>query len=276
MSNKLTRTLYRGVLRASRTLDSLVPAPSVEVVSKTLSGISLPAGLPETLPTKQIFQEVARRQFRFSDSSDASKSISAALLALPTLNQRIAELTSAAAEAPKSDSSLRLQVGDVIRHKVHGYRAVITRVDSECLAGPKWQATAGVSKFAHGVSQPFYTALVDVRDRPLAQVSYIPHEYAEVVTPSSASMSTVSAAASTTSSAVADIPATMVVHPLVPMYFTEFVASAGRFVPNMQVVAQQTALAAAAAHATASHASGRRTTSDRQVQEELNTGVGSR
>ncbi len=99
-------------------------------------------------------------------------------------------------------------VGQVFRHRQFGYRygsvghaqhvvyacppspnlppppphffcvcsAVIIAADESCRASAGWITATGTSRLAHGTSQPFYTCLVDIRDRPAAQVSYVAEE----------------------------------------------------------------------------------------------------
>ncbi|KAG7675250.1 hypothetical protein Ndes2526B_g08118 [Nannochloris sp. 'desiccata'] len=67
-------------------------------------------------------------------------------------------------------------VGTCMRHRVYGYRGVIVGYDLQCLAPTSWKEQMRVSLLAHGAKQPFYHVLVDVRDRPGGQTTYIAQE----------------------------------------------------------------------------------------------------
>jgi hemimethylated DNA binding protein len=52
-------------------------------------------------------------------------------------------------------------------------RGVIVGWDARCRASGSWISSTGVARLPHGTEQRFYRAVVDARDRPGAQVSYV-------------------------------------------------------------------------------------------------------
>ncbi len=86
---------------------------------------------------------------------------------------------SAEVRDPKSPR-VRLRVGQVVKHKLWGYHGVIIGWDEEARAPESWL------KQMHGDNadwrtQPNYAVLVDTRDRPAPQMTYVPQENLEVV-----------------------------------------------------------------------------------------------
>lgn len=68
------------------------------------------------------------------------------------------------------------RLGQKVRHKVHGYRAVICGMDPVCCESKSWMETANVEKLSKGPSQPFYQVLVDVYADPELLVAYVAEE----------------------------------------------------------------------------------------------------
>jgi len=75
---------------------------------------------------------------------------------------------------------LAFRVGQVVKHKKWGYRGVIMGWDEEARAPAAWLAKMHESnpEWRH---QPNYAVLVDTRDRPAPQITYVPQENIEVV-----------------------------------------------------------------------------------------------
>lgn len=73
-----------------------------------------------------------------------------------------------------------LRVGQVVRHKRWGYRGVIIGWDETARAPATW-----ISEMHKGSpdwkDQPNYAILVDTRDRPAPQITYVPQDNIEVV-----------------------------------------------------------------------------------------------
>lgn len=169
-------------------------------------------------------------------------------------------------------SSPRFTVGQVFTHARHGYRGVIIGYDSACKASPDWIASTGAASLPAGLNQPFYYALVDVRDRPGCQVSYVAQDNVRLLSSSPPSSSSTSSASSPVAAsnqqqnedhqdhtAVMDADAALsrlVIHPLVTSYFATYLPLQGRFLPltgaptmhaTSEAAAASSAVAAAAA-----------------------------
>ena len=67
-------------------------------------------------------------------------------------------------------------VGTTMRHRVWNYRGVIVGYDASCMAPESWKDQMRVRLLANGPDQPFYHVLVDVRDRPGGQITYVAQE----------------------------------------------------------------------------------------------------
>ncbi|KAF0910525.1 hypothetical protein E2562_002974 [Oryza meyeriana var. granulata] len=68
------------------------------------------------------------------------------------------------------------RLGQKVRHKVHGYRAVICGMDPVCCESKSWMETANVENLSKGPNQPFYQVLVDVYADPELLVAYVAEE----------------------------------------------------------------------------------------------------
>ncbi|XP_059141158.1 uncharacterized protein LOC131928990 [Physella acuta] len=74
------------------------------------------------------------------------------------------------------------RVGQVIRHKIHGYKGVIIGWDLEAQAPEEWLRQNHPVNKPHWRKMPHYAILVDVKDRPEKQITYVPQENIEVIT----------------------------------------------------------------------------------------------
>lgn len=63
--------------------------------------------------------------------------------------------------------------GSCFVHRLYGYRAVVLCCEPWCTAGRAWKRRMGVAKLLRGELQPFYHCLVDERDRPGGQVTFV-------------------------------------------------------------------------------------------------------
>ncbi|XP_010066867.2 clp protease adapter protein ClpF, chloroplastic isoform X2 [Eucalyptus grandis] len=75
------------------------------------------------------------------------------------------------------------RLGQKVKHKVFGYRAVVCGMDPVCCESNSWMEAAQIQKLARGSNQPFYQVLVDVYEDPNLLVTYgtaqlyKPHSY---------------------------------------------------------------------------------------------------
>ncbi|KAL0336469.1 UNVERIFIED_CONTAM: Clp protease adapter protein ClpF, chloroplastic [Sesamum radiatum] len=68
------------------------------------------------------------------------------------------------------------RLGQKVKHKKFGYRAVICGMDPVCCESKTWMDRANVEKLARGPDQPFYQVLVDMHEDPNLLVAYVPEE----------------------------------------------------------------------------------------------------
>ncbi|EDO33868.1 predicted protein, partial [Nematostella vectensis] len=79
-------------------------------------------------------------------------------------------------------SNVKYRVGQVIRHKLWNYRAVIVGWDPKLKAPDFWRDANHPADKKHWKDMPNYALLVDTRDRPSPQITYVPEENIEVIT----------------------------------------------------------------------------------------------
>ncbi|CAH8266610.1 unnamed protein product [Arabidopsis lyrata] len=65
------------------------------------------------------------------------------------------------------------RLGQKLRHKTFGYRAVVCGMDPICCESSSWMEAAEVEKLPRGSNQPFYQVLVDARTHPDLVVAYV-------------------------------------------------------------------------------------------------------
>lgn len=270
---QLTRSLFKAMLRSSKQLDLLVPAASF---SHELASFVMPEGIPISLKSRS-FTATLRSAFKASALAPelAGELQNVALLNLSKANSRIAAMTAApaaelaaAAEEGKALTAPLYATGQVLKHRLFGYKGVICGMDALCQASPAWVSATGADRLPHGTQQPFYHVLVHAGDRPGAQVSYCAQdnicllsdlelaagdaeEEAAVAVDEDSEEDqaadggegalqqmeelAASVEASFPSSAAAN-PLTaldrFVLHPLLPRYFDSFNAKLGAFIPN--------------------------------------------
>uniref|UniRef100_A0A1J3JRX4 F-box only protein 21 n=1 Tax=Noccaea caerulescens TaxID=107243 RepID=A0A1J3JRX4_NOCCA len=68
------------------------------------------------------------------------------------------------------------RLGQKLRHKTFGYRAVVCGMDPVCCESSSWMEAAEIEKLPRGSNQPFYQVLVDVRTHPNLLVAYVPED----------------------------------------------------------------------------------------------------
>lgn len=106
-------------------------------------------------------------------------------------------------------------IGTVIRHRRYGYRGVIAGHDPHCLADEAWIQQMRVDMLPSGREQPFYHVLVDERDRPGAQTTYVAQE-----------------------NIICMRRPGEVHHPLIPQLFVGFSPEDGAYIPGPRLRAQ--------------------------------------
>ena len=74
------------------------------------------------------------------------------------------------------DHPIAFELGDVMVHARYGYRGAIVGFDGVCVQTEEWIQAMGVDDLPAGRDQPFYHVLVDERDRPGDQVTYVAQE----------------------------------------------------------------------------------------------------
>ncbi|XP_073059342.1 clp protease adapter protein ClpF, chloroplastic [Primulina eburnea] len=68
------------------------------------------------------------------------------------------------------------RLGQKVKHKLFGYRAVICGMDPVCCESKSWMESAKIDKLTRGPDQPFYQVLVDAHEDPNLLVAYVPEE----------------------------------------------------------------------------------------------------
>ncbi|XP_067946355.1 uncharacterized protein [Watersipora subatra] len=88
---------------------------------------------------------------------------------------------SALVRSPRPKTAL-YRVGQVITHKKYGYRGVIVGWDPHAKAPEKWLAVNHPTDSKVAQVYPNYAVLVDVRDRPEAQLTYVAQDNIKLAT----------------------------------------------------------------------------------------------
>lgn len=78
-------------------------------------------------------------------------------------------------------ASVFYRVGQVIKHKLSGYRGVIVGWDSVAKAPESWIADNHPADKPHWRKLPHYSVLVDTRDRSEPQMTYVAQENIQIV-----------------------------------------------------------------------------------------------
>lgn len=71
-----------------------------------------------------------------------------------------------------------LVLGSCVVHRRYGYRAVVVCCEPWCSASKAWRRAMGVAQLSRGELQPFYHCLVDEKDRPGGQMTFVAEENA--------------------------------------------------------------------------------------------------
>ena len=76
----------------------------------------------------------------------------------------------------QAESPVEFDLGQCMTNQRYGYRGVIIAWDDRCQQPDEWCELMDVDSLPRGRDQPFYSVLVDSRDRPGAQVTYVAQE----------------------------------------------------------------------------------------------------
>ncbi|KAH6771185.1 uvrB/uvrC motif-containing protein [Perilla frutescens var. hirtella] len=74
------------------------------------------------------------------------------------------------------NANYSFRLGQKVKHKVFGYRAVICGMDPMCCESKSWIDSANIDKLTRGPDQPFYQVLVDMQEDPNLLVAYVAEE----------------------------------------------------------------------------------------------------
>lgn len=97
------------------------------------------------------------------------------------ISQIEAESLAASAKALAFENiQYAFRLGQKVRHKTFGYRAVICGMDPVCCESSSWMELARVDKLSEGPNQPFYQVLVDMQADPNLLVAYVAEENLQV------------------------------------------------------------------------------------------------
>ncbi|KAL5987262.1 hypothetical protein ACLOJK_038424 [Asimina triloba] len=132
------------------------PSPKSEAQEKVINIIRLRADLQKAIEGENY---ALAAELRDEISKLETESVDASVKALAYENAQYA-----------------YRLGQKVRHKIYGYRAVICGMDPECRESSSWMVNANVEKLARGPNQPFYQVLVDMRAEPNLPVAYVPEE----------------------------------------------------------------------------------------------------
>lgn len=132
----------------------------------------------EARPFQDAFSEFKSREYALqktlvesiTDQQDASTRLRI-VQELKTAAPECSETTLSALERSRGKF-----VGQCFYHKKYRYRGVIFKPDSSCQLGEDLIESSGVRRLPRGLDQPFYHCLVDMRDRPGGQTTYVAEE----------------------------------------------------------------------------------------------------
>ncbi len=215
-SPRLLKTLYKGLLKASSRLDTLVPGAAPASLLPALRATPF-GGSAARSPTLSSLVRSSFRSPRGAPGEEAR--LAAGFSLLREANSRAAALRGApravASVMRGRPAGVHFSVGSVVRHATHGYAGVVLGWTPMCEAGTDWCARNGVVDPA----QPFYTVLVDVRDRPEAQVTYVQQSSLQLLSGGGGGGDC------------------FVLHPLLSTHFGAFDARVGAYAPGPELAA---------------------------------------
>ncbi|MCF8706257.1 heat shock protein HspQ [Corynebacterium sp. MC-25] len=119
---------------------------------------------------------VIRLRADLQNAIDSENYALAAKLRDQISNLEAESLAASAKALAHENAQYSFRLGQKVRHKIFGYRAVICGMDPVCSESGSWMEIAQVEKLSRGSNQPFYQVLVDVHADPNLLVAYVPEE----------------------------------------------------------------------------------------------------
>ena len=176
----MERILYRGLLRTARRIERRTALREREL--QRFRGF-LPVTLEQRIDHASVeagaegisLPKLLRLAFE-ADRDDTG--VDRAFAALRTANRRAAALESP--EHMSKPAHVKWDVGQIYRHKKHGFRGVIVEWFDSCPADDTWIRNYG--PFADGTEQAFYRTFVDTKDRPNPFIALAAEENLEPLT----------------------------------------------------------------------------------------------
>lgn len=107
----------------------------------------------------------------------ASADLDLAFEAMRRISARVGEISESSWQ-PKP-KEVKLSIGQIFRHRKHGYRGVIVAWYPSCPLDDQWVAQWG--PFVDGTDQPFYQTMIDTKDRPQAMMTFAAQENLELL-----------------------------------------------------------------------------------------------
>lgn len=119
---------------------------------------------------------IIRLRANMQKAIDNEKYVDAANLRDEISKLEIESLAVSAKVLAYVNANYAYRLGEKVRHKIFGYRAVVCGMDPVCCESSSWMGIANVDKLSEGPNQPFYQVLVDVNDDPNLLVAYVAQE----------------------------------------------------------------------------------------------------
>jgi hypothetical protein len=125
----VSRIVYRNLLRASKRLDTRIDflRATSKMASANREVVKLRRFMPVFDEPRTIafatVQEAVKASVRHSLDASAPVDLDMGLQALRRISDRVVELS--AEEWQPKPEEVRLDIGDIFRHKRHGYRGVV-------------------------------------------------------------------------------------------------------------------------------------------------------
>jgi hemimethylated DNA binding protein len=179
MSSPLVRTLFQQLTRSAARLELCVASRQLNIQDEAKRFDTLEYTPPVT--NAESLPSFVRREFdtfsKWTDPEDIKDCIHLAFKALREAELRIQQLESDT-WCPRA-GGIHFRVGQLVRHKKYGYRAVVMGWDEACKADLSWKRRMRIHTLEHEDNQPFYNLLVDQRDDSRRDRTYAAQENLE-------------------------------------------------------------------------------------------------